>query len=193
MYKVNLLPQAYIKNKRNQQIKNRVIYGLIILLIMVLSVYRLFSELAIRQSQQLDSLSQANANLTGTIQKLNDPHSPIADATKIDNIIDGMKDSEIDYVKFLILICNSAPDDILISDLSMAGSGDEQACVIQASAIRYESISEWISALGEIDGLDKISFSRLTTGDIDTQVDTEVEENEDFSKRIRFEFRISFT
>jgi len=193
MYKVNLLQQAYIKNKKNQKIKNRVIYGLIILLVVVILIYRLFVELGVRQAQQLDSMSRANANLADTIRKMSDPESPMAYATEIDLIIDRIEDSGIDYVKYLVLICNSAPDDVLISSLSMSGSGDERACVIQASAERYESITGWVTALGEIDGLDKVTFSYLTAGDINSTGSPEREDSTGPSDRIRFEFRVSIT
>ena len=192
MYTVNLLPDSYIRDKRNQRIKNRVIYGLLILFVVILVVYRFLLQLEYRQEEQLKSISQANLNLEDTIQRLSDPNTLMANATEIDSIIGDIERSNVDYVQMIVLIGNSAPDDVLISYLSMSGADGDEACIINASAQYYKSVSEWISALSEIEGLGSITFSYLARGEV-LQGGYEPGETSDQSEtdRINFEFRIA--
>ena len=159
MYIVNLLPESYIRERKNQRIKNRVIYGLLILVVLTLVIYRFLIQLENHQVEQYNSILQANVSLEKTIQSFSDPDTSLADVTEIDSIIGEIMGSQVDYVQMMVMISNSAPDDILISFLSMSNVDGNESCIINASALNYESINEWISALSEIDGLGTITFS----------------------------------
>ena len=79
MYIVNLLPESYIRERRNQRIKNRVIYGLLILVVLTLVIYRFLIQLENHQVEQYNSILQANVSLEKTIQSFSDPDTSLAD------------------------------------------------------------------------------------------------------------------
>jgi hypothetical protein len=192
MYIVNLLPESYIRERKNQRIKNRVIYGLLIFVAFTLVIYNLLVQLENRQVEQYNSILQANLSLESTVQSFSDPETSLADATEIDSIIGEIMGSKVDYVEMMVLISNSAPDDILISYLSMSDVDGNEACIINASALYYESINEWVSALSEIEGVGTITFSYLASSETPQGGYTLDGESEgDTNNRINFEFRIA--
>jgi len=178
MYVVNLLPEKYRNNARNQAIKNRLIYGSIFALLLLFLLYRMLISFGNQRYDQYSDLLRDNQNLASIVMKMEDPNPVSADADQISSIIDRITKKSKDYGKLLVLITNSSPDDIKIFQLSMSDEESGVACIIQATASDYDSVSEWISGLSEIDGLGEITSSYIAA-------DEESEES-----RVEFELRI---
>jgi len=178
MYSVNLLPKKYLNNARNQAVKNRLIYGSILVLLTLFLLYRVLISMGNQRYDEYNSLAKDNFNLVSLIKQLKDPDSPEADANEINSIIDGIVKTSTDYSTLLILISNSAPDDVKISSFSMNNDDRSVVCILHATASSYDTVSEWIGRLSEIDDLGEITSSYIAAAE-------ESEEN-----RVEFELRI---
>jgi hypothetical protein len=178
MYSVNLLPEKYLNNARNQAVKNRLIYGSILVLLTLFFFYRVLISMGNQRYDEYNSLAHDNLNLVSLIRQLRDPNSPEADANEINSIIDGLVETSKDYSTLLVLISNSAPDDVKVSYFSMKNEEGGVVCILHATASSYDTVSEWIVRLSEIDDLGEITSSYIAAAE-------ESEEN-----HVEFELRI---
>jgi hypothetical protein len=178
MYRVNLLPENYLKNARNQAIKNRIIYGSILVLAALFVLYRVLVSYGVRTYDRYSSLAQDNQRLVKLISQLKDPDSPRADATEINSIIERIAGSGKDFGKLLVLISNSSPDDVAISRFSVSYGETGAVCVLYATASSYDTVSTWIDVLSGYDDFGEITPSYISA------------EGEGIEGRVEFELRI---
>lgn len=173
MYKINLLPEKYLENKRSQTLKNRLIYSLVIVLAVLLIVYNIMISFANSQYTQYMNLIGENSQLQALADSLSE-----YDNTKTvkETIADTLRGTEQDILPLLIHITNSSTSDITITELVISENEQVTTCVIAGNALKNDSISKWINEISKLEGIGEVqsSFIQLNEDSETEQYDFEL-------------------
>lgn len=149
MNRVNLLPESYLRNIKSQQIKNRIIYALLFVILILYFIYRMlmFTEAGI--NTQTEQMQIDNSNLQQLMLSLV-AYDTAAEVQPTGDPVAQILSDNPDFLPVLVQITDSTPKDIQVTNLHIGRAAEgEIVCFIDASAENNEEISVWIDALAE--------------------------------------------